>query len=50
MDYGDGSADFYLVQVLSFRKQIGTAESIRKASVNLAINSAIYEQLAPVTP
>lgn len=50
MDYGDGSSDYYLVQVLSFRKQIGTAESIRKASVNLAINSAIYEELAPVTP
>lgn len=50
MDYGDGSSDFYLVQVLSFRKQIGTAESIRKASVSLAINSAIYEELAPVTP
>lgn len=50
MDYGDGNSDFYLVQVLSFRKQIGSAESIRKASVNLAINSAVYEDLAPVTP
>ena len=30
--------------------EASTAESIRKASVNLAINSAIYEQLAPVTP
>ncbi|MFS2159180.1 phage tail tube protein [Pseudomonas sp. Pseusp122] len=43
MDYGDGTADYYLVQVLSFRKQIGSADSIRKASVSLAINSAIYE-------
>jgi hypothetical protein len=50
MDYGDGTADFYLGQVLSYRKQIGTAESIRKASVSVAINSAIYEQAAPVTP
>lgn len=46
MDYGDGSADYYLGQVLSFRKQIGTAESIRKATVSVAINSAIYEQEA----
>jgi hypothetical protein len=44
MDYGDGTADYYLVQVLSFRKQIGSADSIRKASVSLAINSAIYEE------
>lgn len=50
MDYGDGSSDFYLVQVLSFRKQIGTAESIRKAAVSFAINSAVYEDIAPVTP
>ncbi|WP_062391104.1 phage tail tube protein [Pseudomonas abietaniphila] len=49
MDYGDGSADFYTGQVLSFRKQIGTAESIRKATVSVAINSAIYEQEAPAT-
>jgi hypothetical protein len=50
IDYGDGTADFYLGQVLSFRKQIGTAESIRKATVSVAINSAVYEQEAPVTP
>lgn len=50
VDYGDGSSDFYLVQVLSFRKQIGTAESIRKAAVSFAINSAVYEDIAPVTP
>lgn len=50
MDYGDGNSDFYLVQVLSFRKQIGTAESIRKAAVSFAINSAVYEDIAPVTP
>lgn len=46
MDYGDGTADYYLVQVLSYRKQIGSADSIRKASVSLAINSAIYEEKA----
>lgn len=50
IDYGDGTADFYTGQVLSFRKQIGTAEAIRKATVSVAINSAIYEQEAPVTP
>lgn len=50
MDYGDGSADFYTGQILSFRKQIGTAESIRKASVSIAINSAVYEQVPAVTP
>lgn len=44
IDYGDGTFDYYLVQVLSFRKQIGSAESIRKASVSLAINSAIFEE------
>ena len=44
MDYGDGSADFYTGQVLSYRKQIGSADSIRKASVSIAINSAIFEQ------
>jgi hypothetical protein len=49
IDYGDGTADYYLGQVLSFRKQIGTAESIRKATVSVAINSAIYEQEAPAT-
>lgn len=50
IDYGDGEADFYTGQVLSFRKQIGTAEAIRKATVSIAINSAVYEQEAPVTP
>lgn len=50
IDYGDGTADYYLGQVLSFRKQIGTAESIRKATVSVAINSAVYEQEAAVTP
>lgn len=50
MDYGDGSSDYYLVQVLSFRKQIGSAESIRKASVSLAINSAVYEDAPPAGP
>lgn len=45
MDYGDGYADYYIVQVLSYRKQIGSAESIRKAAVSFAINSAIFEEV-----
>lgn len=50
INYGDGTADFYLGQVLSFRKQIGTADAIRKATVSVAINSAVYEQEAPAAP
>ncbi|WP_296257716.1 MULTISPECIES: phage tail tube protein [unclassified Pseudomonas] len=49
IDYGDGEADFYTGQVLTFRKQIGTAEAIRKTTVSIAINSAIYEQEASAT-
>ncbi|MFC0709224.1 phage tail tube protein [Azorhizophilus paspali] len=43
VDYGDGSVDYYVGQVTSVRKALGTAESIRKLNVGIAINSAIVE-------
>ena len=46
IEYPDGETDYYVGQVTSFRDQIGSAESIRKASTAVAINSAVFTDAA----
>lgn len=46
IEYPDGEADYYIGQVTAFRTQIGSADSITKASASVAINSAVFTDAA----
>lgn len=46
IEYPDGETDYYVGQVTAFRDQIGSADSIRKATASVAINSAVFTDVA----